>query len=79
MSSTEDTPKPATPITEITVVSGECYRVEGAPKDVERSILDAARGSIMQFAWFIEAETGDGLAINPESVVLLRAVGPRTA
>jgi hypothetical protein len=66
---------PATDTTEITVVTGDRYLVEGASKDVERSILDAARGSIMQFAWFIEAETGDRVAINPESVVLLRPVG----
>ena len=36
-------------------------------------ILDAARGSIMQLAWFIEAETGGDLAVNPEHVVALRA------
>lgn len=67
---------PATDMTEITVTTGDRYRVEGNAKDVERRILDAARGSIMQLAWFIEVETGDGVAINPESVVLLRAVGP---
>jgi hypothetical protein len=33
----------------------------------------------MQLAWLIEAETGDELAVNPESVVLLRAAGPETA
>ena len=38
-------------ITQITVLGGERYRVEGKAKDVERLILDAARGSIMQFAW----------------------------
>jgi hypothetical protein len=38
-------------------------------------ILDAARGSIMQLAWLVEAGTGDDLAINPEHVVALRPVG----
>jgi hypothetical protein len=76
MSLSESTSMPATDMTEITVTTGDRYRVEGNAKDVERRILDAARGSIMQLAWFIEVETGDGVAINPESVVLLRAVGP---
>jgi len=37
-------------------------------------ILNAARGSIMEFAWLVEAETGDRLGLNPERVVILRAV-----
>jgi hypothetical protein len=64
-----------TSITEIAVITGERYRVEGDPKDVQRIILDAARGSILQLAWLVEAETGEDLAVNPEYVVTLRAVG----
>jgi hypothetical protein len=64
-----------TSTTEITVVTGERYRVDRNVKDVERIILDAARGSIMQFAWLVEAETGKELAINPDHVVTLTAVG----
>lgn len=60
-------------ITEITIHGGERYRVEGDIKDVERLILNAARGSIMEFAWFTEAQTGESLAINPDSVAMLRA------
>jgi hypothetical protein len=60
--------------TEITLLGGDRYRVEGEAHDVERLILDAARGSIMELAWFVEAETGERLGINPDSVVLLRAV-----
>ncbi len=63
-----------TPITEIIVVGGERYRVEGTAKEIERVILDAARGSIMEFAWLVEADTGERLGINPECVVMLRAV-----
>lgn len=63
-----------TPATEIALVTGGRYRIEGHPKDVEQTILDAARGSIMQLAWLVEAETGVDLAINPEYVVTLRAV-----
>jgi hypothetical protein len=62
-------------ITEITALSGQRYHVEGEAKDVERLILDAARGSIMQFAWLTDAQTGESLGINPECVVTLRALG----
>jgi hypothetical protein len=58
--------------TEITIVGGERYRVEGGAKDVERAILDAARGSIMELAWFDDADTGERIGINPEHVVMLR-------
>jgi hypothetical protein len=61
-------------ITEITVLGGERYRVEGEAKAVERLILDAARGSIMQFAWLTDAQTGDSVGINPECVVMLRSL-----
>jgi hypothetical protein len=61
-------------ITEITVLGGERYQVHGETKAVERLILDAARGSIMQFAWLSDAQTGEPLGINPECVVMLRAV-----
>ena len=62
-----------TTTTEITVMGGERFRVEGDAKDVERAILDAARGSIMELAWFVEAQTGERIGINPECVVMLRA------
>ena len=42
----------------------------------ERLILDAARGSIMELAWMVEAETGERLGINPACVVTLRATVP---
>jgi hypothetical protein len=73
MSSSETKPKFATNTTEITVVTGARYHVEGDAKDVERIILDSARGSIMQLAWLVDAETQDDLAVNPDPVVMLRA------
>ena len=66
---------PISSTTDITVVTGERYRVQGDVKGVERVILDAARGSIMQLAWLVEAETGEALAVNPKRVVTLRAAG----
>jgi hypothetical protein len=65
-----------TSITEITFLTGERCRVEGEAKDVERLILDAARGSIMQLAWLTDAHAGEPLAINPSCVVMLRALKP---
>lgn len=61
-------------VTEITVVGGDRYRVQGDVRDVERKVLDAARGSLMEFSWLVESETGENLAINPEWVIMLRAV-----
>src|SRR5437588_8446519 len=75
MSPTEGPSRPITSATEITVVTGDRYRVEKDVKDVERMIVDAARGSIMQLAWLVEAETGADFAVNPEYVVTLRAIG----
>jgi hypothetical protein len=59
--------------TEITVVGGQTFRVDGESREIERAILDAARGSIMQFAWFLDTDSGEGIAVNPEHVVALRA------
>jgi len=73
MSSREGNAPPITATTELALVTGEVHRVDGRARDVERIILDAARGSIMQFAWLIDADTGNELAINPEHVVLLRS------
>jgi hypothetical protein len=74
MSLPDEPPPPSTRTTEITVVTGDRYRVEGDAKDVERRIVDAARGSIMELAWLADADTGERIGINPESVVSLRAV-----
>lgn len=61
-------------MTEVTLVGGERLRVHGEPKDVEAAILSAARGSIMEFAWMTEAESGQSVGVNPDHVLLLRAV-----
>jgi hypothetical protein len=63
-----------TSITELTVVGGDRYRVAGDLQEVERQILAAARGSIMEFAWLVESETGERIGINPDHVVLVRDV-----
>jgi hypothetical protein len=76
MSSSETPPPSPNTTTEIIVVTGDRYRVDGDVKHVERIILDAARGSIMQFAWLTESGTRDDLAVSPGHVVLIRPAGP---
>jgi hypothetical protein len=58
--------------TEITVVGGGRFRVDGAAKDVERLILSAARGSIMELVWLTDLDADGPVAINPEYVIALR-------
>jgi hypothetical protein len=67
--------QPVAPTTELTIVGGEVFRVQGDAKDVERLIMDASRGSLMALAWLIDAGTGESLGVNPEHVVLLRRLG----
>jgi hypothetical protein len=64
-----------TQTTEITVLGGDRYRVEGHAKNIEQLIIAAARGSIMELAWLTEAGTGESLGLNPECVVMLRSLG----
>jgi hypothetical protein len=61
-------------MTEITLLGGERHRVDGDVKEVERLILDAARGSIMQFAWLTDAQTAEPVGVNPEYVMTLRSL-----
>ena len=62
------------PITELTLSGGERVRVEGDPPDVEAAILSASRGSLMEFAWMTEADSGQRVGINPDRVVMVRHV-----
>jgi hypothetical protein len=71
----DDEPAVMTSITEIKMLGGERYRAQGDAKAVERLILDAARGSIMELAWLTDAETGEPIGVNPKYVVTLRALG----
>jgi uncharacterized protein YndB with AHSA1/START domain len=59
-------------ITDIFVVGGERFGVRGAPDEVEAKILDAARGSLLEFVWLIEDESGQSLGVNPQHVIALR-------
>lgn len=58
--------------TDIFTAGGACFAVRGTPAEVEVKLLDAARGSLMEFAWLIEDESGQSLGVNPQHVVALR-------
>ncbi|MEO6859841.1 MAG: hypothetical protein ABI323_14865 [Solirubrobacteraceae bacterium] len=62
-------------VTEIRLVGGDLLLVEGDAKQVEATIVGAARGSIMELAWLTEAQTGRRLAVNPEHVLMLSGIG----
>jgi hypothetical protein len=59
-------------VTEILLTGGERIRIDGDAQGVESAILAAARGSIMQLAWMIDAHTGQRVGINPDHVLMLR-------
>jgi hypothetical protein len=67
----------AVPITELTLTGGERLRVEGDPHDVEAVILSAARGSLMELAWLIEADSRERVGVNPDHLLTLRGVPPQ--
>jgi hypothetical protein len=62
----------ASDFTEILVIGGERFRVQGTTDEVATKILDAARGSLMELVWLTEAESGQLLGLNPQHVVALR-------
>ena len=66
------------PITELTLSGGERLRIEGEPHDVEAAILSAARGSLMELAWMTEADSHQLVGVNPDHVLMIRALDNAT-
>jgi hypothetical protein len=60
-------------VTEILVVGGERFRVQGPADEVESKIIAAARGSILELVSLVEAESGALIALNPAHIVAVRA------
>ncbi len=60
--------------TEILVVGGERFRVQGTPEEVENKILDAARGSILELVWLAETESSEMIALNPAHIVAISGI-----
>jgi hypothetical protein len=64
-------------VAEVILVGGQRFCVEGSPAELETKILDAARGSILEFVWLVEAGTETPLALNPAHIVALREPKPQ--
>ena len=63
-------------ITQLTVLTGEQYEIEGSLDAVEAALVAASRGSIMQLAWLTERKSQSTVGINPASIVSLRPLAP---
>lgn len=62
--------------TEVTLVSGDRFQVEGSVDEVAAKVSEAARGSILALASFTETD-GRSLLVNPQHVAAIRASGER--
>jgi hypothetical protein len=60
------------PCTEIRLLSGDLFMVEGTTAEVERALSDAARSGQSRLAWLREFGRGEPIAINPAHVIVLR-------
>jgi hypothetical protein len=60
------------PCTEIRLLSGDVFTVEGTTDEVERSLSDAARSGQSRLAWLKEYGRPDPIGINPAHVIALR-------
>jgi hypothetical protein len=59
--------------TEIKLVSGDVFTVEGTLEEVEKALSDAARSGQARLAWFKEPGTDGPVGVNPAHVAALRA------
>lgn len=59
-------------VTEIILTGGDRITIDADAQVVESAILSAARGSLMELAWMIEAQTGRRVGINPDHVLMIR-------
>ena len=60
------------PCTEIRLLSGDVFTVEGNTDDVERALSDAARSGQSRLAWLRDCDKGHPIGINPTHVITLR-------
>jgi hypothetical protein len=60
------------PCTEIRLLSGDAFTVEGTTDEVERALSDAARSGRSRLAWLEEHDRGDAIGINPAHVIAVR-------
>lgn len=60
------------PCTEIRLLSGDVFTVEGTTDEVEGALSDAARSGQSRLAWLRECDEGDRIGINPAHVIAVR-------
>ena len=58
--------------TELRLLNGDVFRVEGPLEEVERKLSDAARSGQSRLAWFTEHDTDRGIGVNPAHVAILK-------
>ena len=60
-------------MSEIRLLSGDVFTVEGTLDEVEKRLSDAARSGQARLAWFKERRGEGSVGINPAHVAALRA------
>ncbi|HEY7150918.1 MAG TPA: hypothetical protein VH391_04495 [Solirubrobacterales bacterium] len=58
--------------TEIRLLSGDVFSVEGSLEQVEKVLSDAARSGQGRLAWFKQQGGGDAVGLNPTHVAAVR-------
>jgi hypothetical protein len=58
--------------TEIKLLSGDVFTVEGTLEEVERKLSDAARSGQSRLAWLTEHDRDGRIGVNPVHVATLR-------
>ncbi len=58
--------------TEIRLLNGDVFTVEGSLDEVEKGLSDAARSGQGRLAWFKEHGTEGSVGLNPAHVAVLR-------
>jgi hypothetical protein len=58
--------------TEIRLLNGDAFMVEGALGEVEKVLSDAARSGQGRLAWFKQRGADDAVALNPAHVAALK-------
>ena len=60
---------------EVRLLNGDVFVVEGTVDDVEGKLSDASRSGQSRLAWFTEHVTGGSVGVNPAHVASLKASG----
>ena len=59
--------------TELRLLNGDVFTVEGPLEEVERRLSDAARSGRSRLAWFTEHDTDGEIGVNPVHIAILKS------